>query len=120
MTDLKNIYFSDKCERPELCKIGFTEQTCFTRCRNADYTITHAFEDANLTRADLQFIEAWIRCQFKKKYEQIGDDYFVVNRQKKTAEKLFIQCVKQAYKMLGKEMYYVDEFIGEVSGKYFY
>ena len=67
------------CNAREL-KIGFTEQTCWARCKKSDYTIFAAIE-LPITSAETLFVESYVRLAFNAMTEikqQIRTDYFLL------------------------------------------
>lgn len=77
------IYIGDKDYDTNIQKIGFTEQTCWARCKHSDYTIYGAFGfEAPVSDSEKLFLESYLRMSFNSMKEveaQIKTDYFLVN-----------------------------------------
>lgn len=62
-------------------KIGYTDQTCWARCKKTDYQIFGA-RSLSLTDAETLFIESYVRLGFNAMTEtqgQLRTDYFYFN-----------------------------------------
>lgn len=75
-------------------KIGSTNQTCYARCKNSDYTIFAAADYPDITDAEMLFVEGYVRMSFNEMAEvkrQIKMDYFLVNEEELKNRHFFIR-----------------------------
>lgn len=72
-----------RCPNTQIYKIGLTEQTCWARCKNTDYTIFAAGDFGWQLKSDeLLFLESYVRMCFNAMTEikgQIRTDYFLIH-----------------------------------------
>lgn len=77
--ELFKIYIGQSDSNKNIFKIGYTQRTCWERCKSEDYTIFGAFQ-LELTFAEALFIESYLRLHFNAINEtltQLHLDYFV-------------------------------------------
>ena len=75
------IYIGESDYDSRELKIGYTEQTCWARCKKSDYTIFAAAE-LPITFSEALFIESYVRLAFNAMTEvqtQIRTDYFLLS-----------------------------------------
>lgn len=77
-TNHNYIYLGFLDNDSNVIKVGMTQQTCYTRCKNADYTICMAIEIMEkCDRFDLRVIEAKVLKYYTNKYSIAkGEEYF--------------------------------------------
>ena len=71
-----------KAEHPNVYKIGFTEQTCWARCKKADYHIFAAGDFIDIDNSEMLFLESYVRMCFNQMAEvdyQLRADYFHIS-----------------------------------------
>lgn len=74
------VYIGEADHNARELKIGYTEQTCWARCKKSDYTIFAAIE-LPITSAETLFVESYVRLAFNAMTEikqQIRTDYFLL------------------------------------------
>ena len=110
------VYFGFSDTNPNIVKIGYTERTCWTRCKGADYTIYGAANfDGMLSKAEILFFESYLRMCFNAMAEvkqQLKTDYFVLypfskfkdfNEEIAFVDKWFFTFVNEAIEILNKK-----------------
>lgn len=76
------IYIGEHDDNSRILKIGYTEHTCWYRCKNTDY---HIFAAAGLliSHAEALFIESYVRLAFNAMDEvdsRFRQDYFIMKK----------------------------------------
>lgn len=101
--ELFKIYIGQSDSIEKMFKIGYTQQTCWERCKRENYTIFGAFQ-LELTFAEVLFIESYLRMRFTSINEalaQIRTDYFILNTTSKSwAYDQFSQFCVEAAKLI--------------------
>lgn len=114
-------------------KIGFTNRTCYKRCRTADYTIFGAVE-LPITPAEGLFVESYVRLGFNAMTEvkkQIRNDYFLLQKKfamyypngtkvkdlKKWGYSWLLQFVSEAIEIINEKRSYSNTSLIELKNK---
>ena len=92
----------------DIIKVGMTQQTCYTRCKNADYTIYMAIEIMEkCNRFNLRAIETKVLKYYTNKYSIAkGNEYF--------------NCSKSLTKITSEFMNITKAIIKQELGQVFY
>ena len=99
MTNHYYIYLGRENGKRVIHKVGQTRQTCYARCKNADYKIGCAFDiifSDEMTdkekRELLTFVENIIITRFKEKYKiEHGREYFRTTKQNWNTVKTYFE-----------------------------
>lgn len=81
-------------------KIGYTERTCWARCKTSDYIIFSAMESDQWTLEDLILIEGYVRKAFAEIGERYKTDYFFIDKKRAEVEDYFRYKVAEIIKFI--------------------
>lgn len=83
------VYVGTHDDYADQMKIGFTEQTCWARCKDENYHIfaARAFVDETLKMGEKLFLESYVRMSFQEMSEVkhgVRTDYLMLDRSRIT------------------------------------
>lgn len=94
------IYLGFTDDDDDVIKVGMTQQTCYARCKNTDFTIYMAIEIMEkCSRMDLKVIEAKVLRYYTKNYSIAkGEEYFYCLKSLAKITNEFINTVREIIK----------------------